>query len=401
MKRRNILIIGNYPPPYGGVPHHIERLTEYLLEKGWTCHVLSGGTSGNQHMGELSVYKPTCLRKLFGITRQLFDRRFRSWLAEGTLNRDDPKFWARYKMYADVGAEIIRDHDIQLIASYNLLTYAPVGAWLAEKFHLPHVVSIFGELYKYDSMLRNKAFFDHVAKGAFRVLSCSEHCGRSLKRVRAETPVHTVTYGVNIEHFTPGDDPAELRTALGLVASPVVLFVGRLGREMGLDSFLAAARLTAQRFPSARFVMVGQAGDLADETEKECQASAGRFVLMRNAPYADLPKYYRLASVVVVPTRGDRTCSSLAAMEAMATRKPVIGFAIGGIPEIVEHEKTGLLVEPENTHALANTIGRILEDDTLRKELAEAGYQQARARFDEKLVNVAMERHFLDALGAS
>jgi glycosyltransferase involved in cell wall biosynthesis len=147
--------------------------------------------------------------------------------------------------------------------------------------------------------------------------------------------------------------------------------------------------------------MVGQAGDLAEEVEKECESSGGRFVLRRNAPYTDLPNYYRLANIVVVPTRGDRTCSSLAVMETMATRKPVIGFAIGGIPEIVENEKSGLLVEPENISALADSIGRLLEDGTLRNEIAEAGYQQAQARFDEKLVNVEMERHFLDALSAS
>lgn len=401
MKKKNVLIIGNYPPPYGGVPHHIERLTEYLVANGWTCHVLSGGTSGNEYMEALTVYKPTYPRKLLGIARQLFDQTFQSWLAAGTLDREEPKLFTRYKMYVDVGSQIIRDNNIELIASYNLLTYAPIGAWLSEKYGIPHVISIFGELYKYESMLKNKSFFAQIANSAFRLLSCSNHCGRSVERIGVNVPAYTVTYGVNIEHFMPGDDPCEMRAVLGIGSNPVVLFVGRLGREMGLDSFLAAAKLMAKRVPDVRFVMVGQDGDLNEEAEKECDASGGQFILKRNAPYADLPNYYRLASIVVVPTRGARTCSSLAAMEAMATRKPVIGFAIGGIPEIVENEKTGLLTEPENISALANAIERLLEDDILRNEIAEAGYQQAHTRFDEKLVNIEMERHFLDALSAS
>lgn len=401
MKNKNILIIGNYPPPYGGVPHHIERLTEYLVDRGWICHVLSGGASGNEHIGGISVYKPKYARRLIGIIRQSLAQDFPSWLAEGLPNRVDRHIRKHYKVFVDIGEEIIEKNEIQLITSYNLLTSAPIGAWLAKKYGLPHVISIFGEIYKYESMSRNKPFFGRLTKSAFRLLSCSDHCGRSLKRIGVETPVYTVTYGVNIEHFTPGDDPVDLRSALGLRSSPVILFVGRLGREMGLDSFLVAARLTAERFPDVRFVMIGQADDLANEVEKECQLSKGRFVVMRNVPYVDLPNYYRLATIMVVPTRGDRTCSSLAAMEAMATRKPVIGFAIGGIPEIVEHEKTGLLVEPENTQALADAIGRLLEDDTLRNKLAEAGYQQSQARFCEKLVNVTMERHFLDALATA
>lgn len=400
MKKKNILIIGNYPPPYGGVPHHIELLSGYLATKGWSCHVLSGGTSGNETMGAITVYKPTYLRKLIGILRQIFDRTFEKWLAEGTLNRKQPKFWMRYKMYADVGAQIIRDNNIDLIASYNLLTYAPVGAWLSRKYRIPHVVSVFGEIYKFNSLQQNSSFFAQVASTASRLLSCSDHCGMSVQRIGVDAPVHTVTYGVNIEHFTPGDEPIEMRSSLGIGSGPVVLFVGRLGREMGLDSFLAAARLLEERVTNIHFVMVGQAGDLAEEVQEACELSSGRYVLRCNAPYPELPNYYRLADIVVVPTRGDRTCSSLAGMEAMATRKPVIGFSIGGIPEIIENEKTGLLVEPENISALADGIVRILFDDVFRKKISEAGYRQAQKRFDERLVNIEMERYFLNALSS-
>jgi glycosyltransferase involved in cell wall biosynthesis len=316
------------------------------------------------------------------------------------LARDDRALWRRYAIYADVGAQIIRKRNIRLIASYNLLGYAPVGAWLAHENRLPHVISIFGEIYKYSAMARSKEFFSNVCERAFRLLSCSEHCGSSLRLLGVHKHVHAVTYGVNVEHFSPGLGATKLRDDLGIDDAPVVLFVGRLGTEMGLDSFLAAAELSSLRCPEARFVIVGQDGDLAAEAEKQCEASSGRFLLKRNVPYADLPNYYRLADILVVPTRGTRTCSSLAAMEAMATRKPVIGFSVGGIPEIVENERTGLLVAPEDCKALAEAISRLLTDGALRNRLAESGYRQAQARFDERQVNVTMERHFLDALGA-
>lgn len=401
MTGRNLLIIGNYPPPYGGVPNHIERLSQYLVQRGWNCHVLSGGTTGNQQIGMLSIYKPTYMRKFLGISRRLLDHQFKRWLDGGTLNREDARLWARYKMYADVGAEIVRNQGIGLIASYNLLTYAPVGAWLSVKFGLPHVISVFGELYKYDSMMRNRAFFGHVVDTAARVLSCSDHCGRSVERLQVNSQANTVVYGVDVAHFTPGGDLSELRESLGLGISPVVLFVGRLGKEMGLDSFLAAAKLVSQRFPDVRFLMVGQEEELAEEVEEKCRETAGKFILVRNVAYTDLPKYYRVASMVVVPTRGARTCSSLTAMEAMAAGKVVIAYAIGGIPELIEHDKTGLLVTPEDTNALANTIAGVLEDEALRKRLADAGYEQAQKRFDERLTGATMERHFIEVLNGA
>ena len=399
---RSLLIVGNYPPPYGGVPHHIERVSGYLGERGWNCHVLSGGTSGCTKVGNVAVYKPGYPRKALGYARGILDSRYRRWLGPGSLPADMPDRWRQYAVYSDLGSEIIRKHRIEVIASYNLLSFAPIGGNLAEKFGLPHVISIFGEVFKFgDAMMRSKDFFATAPMNAFRLLSCSDHCGRSVRQLGVDRTVDTVTYGINVQHFVPAPDEAGTRAALGIGEEPVVLFVGRLGGEMGLDSFMAAARQLTGQFPDARFIMLGQAGELADSVEMECRALGEQFRLIRNVPYADLPKYYQVATLVAVPSRGDRTCSSLAAMEAMATGKAVVAFAVGGIPEIVDHERTGLLVPAGDVDLLAASIARLLEDDELRRMIAAAAYACAKEQFDERRVNTVMERHFLDALGHS
>lgn len=395
---RNILLVGNYPPPYGGVPLHIERLTKFLHERGWNCHVLSGGSSGREVIDGVTVYRPTLPRKLLMTLLPQPTAPLREWLNDGKFDREERMWWRRYRPYAGAGREIIRRENIQVIASYNLLTYAPIGAWLAREFGLPHIITNFGEVFKFASMTRSSAFFRNVADEAFRLVSCSEHCGRSLQKLGIRRRVEAVTYGIALDRFAPGEYPAALRERLGIAPGPVILFVGRLGAEMGLDSFLASARLIADRHPDAKFLMVGQAADLADEAERECAASGGRMMLVRNAPYDELPLYYRLADMLVVPTRGDRTCSSLAGMEAMATRVAVAGFAIGGIPEIVEDGVTGLLVPPEDVAKLADAIDQLLTDEALRQRLAAAGYARALAYLGEDRMNERMERHFLDAL---
>lgn len=394
---KNILIIGNYPPPYGGVPHHIEQLGAYLAGRGWTCHVLSGGTSGNAIVGGVRVYKPTYARKALAWTRNLLRDDFSPWLEGGSLPKQEPALWRRYALYSEIGGEIIRNHQIDVIGSYNLLTYAPVGAWLSRRFGIPHVISNFGEVFKFPAMEDNKAFFQHVVEGASALVSCSDHCGRSLQKLNIPKPVTTVPYGIGTQHFSPGAPPADMRKRIGLGEGPVVGFVGRLGREMGLQSFVAAARKVLERRPDVRFVMAGQAGDLADEVERETQASDGRMALVRSVPYAELPDYYRLSDVVAVPTHGDRTCSSLAAMEAMATCRAVAAFAIGGVPELVEHEVNGLLAPPANVDALADAIVRLLDDTALRERLAAAGYQKAVSSLDVSFCNIAMEDLYLAA----
>lgn len=398
--KKNILIIGNFPPPYGGVPHHIERLVEYLTDNKWDCHVLSAGTTGNETKGALHIYKPTYLRKILALFFQLTNTQFKKWRAGGNLNSDSSGFWIRYKMYADVGSQIIRKNDIQLIVAYNSLTYGPVGAYLAKRFNLPLIINIFGEAYKFQVMRNNKNFFQKVLAESDVLLACSKHCGDSIRLLGCDRNVETVTYGVNTQHFYPGDS-VNLRTRLDIGTAPVILFVGRIDNEMGTDTFLALAQALIPKYPTARFIIVGQAGDLIKVVLETCEVSNGRIQVIENVSYNDLADFYRLASVVVVPTRGDRTCSSLAAMEAMATRKAVVAFAIGGIPEIIVHEKNGLLVTPEDTSALTTAVERLLTDNVLRTGLEDAGYEMAQNYFYERRVSEIMERHYISLINKS
>jgi len=68
-------------------------------------------------------------------------------------------------------------------------------------------------------------------------------------------------------------------------------------------------------------------------------------------------------------------------IEAMACKAPVVATNVGGIPEIIQHEVTGILVEPENPGALSAAIRRVLTDADLRKELVENGYSRVMDRF--------------------
>ena len=394
----SVLIIGNFPPPYGGVPHHIERLTAHLSERGWKCHVLSSGKDGISRLApNLTIHKPGITRRLMAVARGFLRRSGRTWRSSVWPSLRDPQH-RHYEVFADVADQIVRRHSIDLVVSYNLLTFAPIGAYLARKWRLPHVVNIFGEVYKFPRMIADAPFHRETLAQADQLLSCSDHCGRSILRLGAAERWQTVTYGVDLSHFVPGPAPAALKQRHGVGSEDVVLFVGRLNREMGADTFAGiAARLMEER-PGVRFIAVGQHGDLVGELEAQQQRSNGRFAVMCNVPYAELADYYRLSTLLVVPTRGDRTCSSLAAMEAMATGKAVAAYAIGGVPEIIEHGSTGLLADAGDEAGLASQVRRLLDNSDLRSGIAAAGYDYALANFDETRVNWTMEEKFREVL---
>ena len=111
---------------------------------------------------------------------------------------------------------------------------------------------------------------------------------------------------------------------------------------------------------------------------------------------ADLPRHYRAADICLVPTIAQDSLSRTS-VEAMASGIPVVASRIGGLPYTVTDGVTGLLCEPSNPADLARQIGRLLDDQPLRRQMGLAG----RKRFEEGFIwgNV-IERHFRSLLGS-
>jgi len=179
-----------------------------------------------------------------------------------------------------------------------------------------------------------------------------------------------------------------LRDALGLLrGTPVVGFVGRLAPEKALSDLLDAA--AAGPLARVHFVLVGD-GPARGEVEAGVRARtlAGRVHLLgrRDDVEALLPEL----DALVLPSRREGT--PLVILEAMAAGIPPIATHVGGVPDVVEDGRTGILVPPGDPAALAEAIRRVVDDPGLRRRLAEAGRHAARTRFSAG----AMAARYLD-----
>lgn len=393
-------MIGNFPPPFGGVPCHVEQVSAYLAGRGWDVHVLSGGTSGTERRDGVTIYKPSYGRKLLAWARARNRRRFDAWAHGGSFKRERRAEWRRYTIYAELARRIVERHGIGLVASYNALSYGVVGSALAEEYGLPHVMTVFGELYKNEPLCRrNIEFLKEVFGRASTVLSCSNHCAASVARLGINVPVSAMTYGIDVDHFAKaGNSAADSKAAflrdLREGTTKLAVFVGRIDAEMGVDVFLAAARMLIDELPELGFIVAGQRGNEYSDVEAFCRQFKGRAVMLADVPYEDLPKVYRAADVVAVPTVGDRTCSSLAAMEAMAAGKPVVASAIGGIPEIIDDGRTGVLVPAADAPALRDALRKVLSNADFADKIGREGEAEAKRRFGHTRVNAETERVF-------
>lgn len=166
---------------------------------------------------------------------------------------------------------------------------------------------------------------------------------------------------------------------------PVVGVVGRLRPWKGQDRFLQAMASIVPSHPSARFVLVGSGGEEPDAAyEGRLQRLAGTGPLRGRVTccgWVDDPgPAYAALDVLVHP--GDPEPFGRVVAEAMSHGVPVVGFAQGALPELIEPDVTGLLVAPDDPNGLAGAVSALLRDPARRHRMSVAARRLATRRFD-------------------
>jgi glycosyltransferase involved in cell wall biosynthesis len=171
-------------------------------------------------------------------------------------------------------------------------------------------------------------------------------------------------------------------------ADPCLAVIGALSRGRGQDVALRALPLVRERIPTARLLVVGEphprAVDIAYAEELRALASelgiAGSVVFAGASD--EMADVYAAADVVVNPARFAEPFGRVAP-EALVAGVPVVASRVGALEEVIGHDRSGLLVPPDDPTALAEASIRLWEDRELREELVTQGRAEALARFSE------------------
>ncbi len=194
--------------------------------------------------------------------------------------------------------------------------------------------------------------------------------------------VEVVPLGVDHAFFSPGDR-VHARRALGLPGDgPLLLFVGRIQPLKGADVALEAFELLVRSTPSARLVVVGgPSGPRGDAELATLHATVDAHGLAERVRFVApqrhelLSTYYRAADCCLVPSRSESF--GLVALEAAACGTPVVAAAVGGLRTLVQHGRTGYLVDDADVGAYARYAGAICADPSLQAELGAGGAAMA------------------------
>jgi glycosyltransferase involved in cell wall biosynthesis len=243
----------------------------------------------------------------------------------------------------------------------------------------------------------HRAFLE---RGPDRLIAVSEAVRRrALKLLRVPPErVATVLNGVDLERFAapPAAVRSRVRASLGVPErEPLLLCVGTLGRCKGQDVLLHALGL----LPDAVHAAFAGGGDALLELESLARrlgvAARVRFL----GPREDVPELLASCDALVHPARWEGFGRAVA--EAMAVGVPVVASAAGGLVELVQHEKSGLLVAPDRAGALAAAVRRLFDDRELAGRLALEARAFAREKLDARRVAREVAAALRDAIGAS
>lgn len=254
-------------------------------------------------------------------------------------------------------------------------------------------------LHMHNEHLCSKAFrplYRRALKKVDRIICVSDYIRRSALQHYPEfiDKFHVVINATDPQEFRPFGDDAKSRLSETIqfdVQAQYILYVGRLNPVKGVHVLIEAFKQVHAVLPHARLIITGSSffGGAAKtgyelELVNLSQSINHAIIFTGFLPHEKLKYLYSAVDLISVPSVWQDPCP-LVVLEGMASGKCVVGSAVGGVPEMIEHDVDGILVPPGNAQVLADSLIRVLQDPSVNHALG----GQARQKI---LVSFAWER---------
>lgn len=302
-------------------------------------------------------------------------RRFETLAYTGNMASQVQASWsARVTLLGFLGAEfrsavrLRREFKPDVVHAHWWFPNGLVGTWLGRMSNKPLVTTLHGSDVR---LARSVAFsrpaFRHVLHRSAAVTAVSRWLAAEAEEVVSAPRAVVAPMPVATDLFSPG----------GSRHADRLLFVGRLNKQKGIETLLHALSRIARPM---HLDVVGD-GDDRDALQELARALgiADRVEWHGALPQTRLVEFYRRATALVVPSVGEGL--GLVAVEAQLCETPVVAFDSGGLPDIVQHDRTGILVSTIDAAALAAAITSLLDRADRGAALGAAGRLHALATF--------------------
>ena len=244
--------------------------------------------------------------------------------------------------------------------------------------------NILGAIKNYIAFFRDK----RLIKYADAIITCSNELTETVKKELdvPEEKIYTIMNGVNVDLFKPNIENSDLKNKLKIpLENKVISCVSRLKKEKGIHILLEAISRIKDNIKMT-LLIIGD-GDFRYKLEKISKNLNiyEKTVFCSAIPRNELPKYYNLSDIFVLPTLRNEGLP-LSILEAMACGKPVVVSRIGGNPSAVEDGENGFLVSAGNVIELRDKLLILLSNPRLINEMGKKARQKVVKQFDENIM---------------
>lgn len=191
--------------------------------------------------------------------------------------------------------------------------------------------------------------------------------------------VLTIYNGVDVNRFNPARIQSFVRREFQIPSgTPLIGTVANMATEKGYPDLLEAAQLILQKSPEARFLFVGF-GPREGEIRERAQKIAGHEQIIFTGARTDIPNLIGAMDVFVLASVIEGFPNVL--LEALAMAKPVVATEVGGIPELIESGRNGILVPPRDGRALAEAVLSLFKNPEGARAMGRRGMEKIRKSF--------------------
>ena len=323
-------------------------------------------------------------------------RRYEKLAYTGNMATDVASSWtARLALVGFLGSDFVhsvrarRSFEPELVHAHWWFPSGVVGTWVSGLARIPLVTTLHGT----DVRLARKVgvakpLFGHVLKHSAAVTTVSRWLKEETEALVPGVHPTVAPMPVATNLFGPGSSRDGQR----------LLFVGRLTNQKGAEHLLHA--LSSMKTPAASLDIVGDGPNRGALKQLAQQLGvASRIRWHGQLSQAELPPLYQRAAAVVIPSVDEGL--GLVAVEALLCETPVVAFDSGGLRDVIQHEKTGLLVKPGDRAALASALDNLLARDGRGSQLGRAGRLYALSAFAPESAARRYAEIYRQVLGAN
>lgn len=282
-----------------------------------------------------------------------------------------------YQGLLKVADAIVKEFQPHILHAYDATPDGYAGLLLQRRYHLPLVCSLLGadvNVYPHYKPLTHKLTQKVIAEvdQLVAVSRTLKEAAKALAQPKRE--IRVIYMGCDTEAFR-FDETArgQVRKLLDISSHEmIILFIGRLVEAKGIFELIEAFSQIQSQQPQTHLVFVGDDRDrarLENQVRQKKLDGAIHFVGVR--PHDEMPGWLSAADLLVLPSHNEGLPNVV--IEAMACSIPVVATNVGGIPEVVEDEKSGLLIKKGDINSLIIAINDLLKDGEKRKKMGACG----------------------------